>query len=118
MRPAKTTPQKELIARKACLQKQCRIQEEKLGKDFSYMQEHGGSLLLSSLSRILFPGVKATEKTSLSPATPSLLANYFSIAKELLPVAWEIIRPFLITWCIQRIKHWLKKPENPSVTTK
>ncbi|MDR3268072.1 MAG: hypothetical protein LBT83_03280 [Tannerella sp.] len=117
MQPTKTTPRTNLLTRKAGLQEQCRIQEQKLEKDFAYLREHSGGLLLSGLSGLLSSGPKTapspTRPSAASGQSPPLrLADVLSIGKEMLPVAWEIAQPFLITWSIQKIKRWIQKPKN------
>lgn len=60
------TPLEKLISDKRRIKRQCIIQKQKLNDDFSYIQEHAGSLLLSGVTSLLFPNSKS-EKKNLSP---------------------------------------------------
>ncbi|MDR1675218.1 MAG: hypothetical protein LBR86_01925 [Tannerella sp.] len=117
--PAKKTPQELLSARKALLQEQCRIREQKLNEDFSRLRDNAGSLLLSGVSWLIAPGTGKSKPTNATPvktgAAPSVLSGFnpvdmLSIAKALWPVVREIAQPILVSWGINRIKQWLFKP--------
>ncbi len=117
------TPLEILQAEKASLENACRIQEQKLNESFSYLQENAGSVLLSGLSSLLFPGNKSSKgKTnnttssaeakahaSTTPTIPIGLSDYLSIAKGLIPVAWEIAQPFIMSWGIKKAKRMLAR---------
>ena len=101
------TPLEKLISDKERIQRQCKRQEQKLNEDFSYIQENAGSLLLSGLSSLLFPSNKSTTKTNdknTAPVTagqPSIalgISDYLSIAKGMIPIAWDLAQPFIMTW--------------------
>ena len=106
------TPLEKLISDKERIRKQCVIQEQKLNDDFSYIQENAGSLLISGFTTLLFPNTKSkkTESpetaTASQPVTPIGFSDYLSIAQGLLPVAWDVIRPFLLTWGIRKAQSW------------
>ena len=103
------TPLEKLISDKERIRKQCVIQEQKLNDDFSYIQENAGSLLISGFTTLLFPNTKSksTETATASqPVTPIGFSDYLSIAQGLLPVAWDVIRPFLLTWGIRKAQSW------------
>ena len=106
------TPLEKLISDKERIRKQCVIQEQKLNDDFSYIQENAGSLLISGFTTLLFPNTKSkkTESTETAtanqPVTPIGFSDYLSIAQGLLPVAWDVIRPFLLTWGIRKAQSW------------
>lgn len=109
------TPLERLIAYKARIIEESKRQEQKLNEDFAYIHANAGSLLLSGLSSLLFPGTKTStsqkEKgtvsttTQRSPVTISA-KDYLSIAKSLLPFAWDIAQPILMTWGIKKIQQW------------
>lgn len=111
------TPLEKLTSDKLRLQEACRAQAAKLNDDLSYIQENAGSLLLSGLSSLLFPGPKAATKKegpgpkpSPQPRQSSLALNasdYLSIAKGMIPVAWEVAQPLLMSWGIKKAKKWL-----------
>lgn len=110
------TPLEKLLADKVRLQEECRVQEKKLNGTLSYFQENAGSLLISGFSNLLFPTnknknkTKDTKETTESDAkiagqSASLnLNDYLSIAKSLIPVAWEIAQPIIINWGIRKTR--------------
>ena len=107
------TPLEKLISDKERIRKQCVIQEQKLNDDFSYIQENAGSLLISGFTTLLFPNTKSkktesteTATTASQPVTPIGFSDYLSIAQGLLPVAWDVVRPFLLTWGIRKAQGW------------
>ena len=88
---------------------------QKLNEDFSYIQENAGSLLLSGLSSLLFPSNKSTTKTNdknTAPVTagqPSIalgISDYLSMAKGMIPIAWDLAQPFIMTLGIKKAKKW------------
>ena len=107
------TPLEKLISDKERIRKLCVIQEQKLNDDFSYIQENAGSLLISGFTTLLFPNTKSkktesteTATTASQPETPIGFSDYLSIAQGLLPVAWDVVRPFLLTWGIRKAQSW------------
>lgn len=107
------TPLEKLISDKERIRKQCVIQEQKLNDNFSYIQENAGSLLISGFTTLLFPNTKSkktesteTATTASQPVTPIGFSDYLSIAQGLLPVAWDVVRPFLLTWGIRKAQSW------------
>lgn len=110
------TPLEKLISDKQRIQQECQIKAGKLNDDFAYIQENAGSLLLSGLSSLLFPSTKptsqkeATEQVPVSSEGSSLslgLTEYLSIAKGMLPLAWDLAQPFIMSWGIKKAKKWL-----------
>lgn len=99
--------------------RQCRQKEQKLNEDFSYVQENASSLMLSGLSAILFGDKHNKAKGNITEAKPANtndqqslsfgLSDYMSIAKSMMPLAWEIAQPILVSWSINRAKRWLTK---------
>jgi hypothetical protein len=107
-----------LSARKAILQEECRIREQKLNDDFSYLRENAGSLLLSGLSGLIAPNTGTRKQTNVTPVKTNVgspassvfnLADLLSTTKVLWPVIWEIAQSMLVSWGINRIKQWLFK---------
>lgn len=105
------TPLEKLISDKERIRDNVSRQEQKLNEDFSYIQENAGSLLLSGLSSLLFPSNKSTTKTNdknTAPVTagqPSIaleISDYLSIAKGMIPIAWDLAQPFIMTWGNQK----------------
>ena len=100
------------------IQQECTIQEQKLNADFSHIQENAGTLLLSGVSALLFPNTKTKSKgtesnqpvhTSEVPSMSFGFADYLSVAQGLLPVAWDVARPLLTAWGIQKVQAWIIK---------
>lgn len=118
MNKQQQTPLEKLISDRRRIRQECKIQEQKLSNDFSYIQENAGSLFLSGVSALLFPNTKATSKgTENNPpaqatGTPSLslgFSDYLSVAQGLLPVAWDVVRPLLTAWGLQKVQRWVIK---------
>lgn len=109
------TPLEKLISDKQRIQHACRLQEQKLNDDFLYIQENASSLLLSGVSSLLFPKTKkanAGSPTDAAPTTeipsgPLNISDYLSVAQGLLPVAWDVVRPLLVTWGIRKAQTWI-----------
>ena len=108
------TPLEKLISEKQAVLEQCKVQEQKLNEEFSYIQENAGSLVLSGLSALLFGGSKtnktkggdnASSQTGQTPVNIGL-SDYFTIAKSMVPVAWEVIQPIIMAWSIKKAKKW------------
>ena len=117
------TPLEKLLADKQRIQQACLEQENKINKTFTYIQENAGSLLLSGLSSLLFPA-KPDKKgetaqgtvASATPATtsPLRLSDYLSVGKNLVPLAWEIIQPLVVSWGIRTIRKKITNLFSPS----
>lgn len=113
------TPIEKLLADKVDIEAKCRIQEQKLNEDFTYIQNNAYGLLLSGISTLLFPPRNPSsknEKLSLPASgndtheaknSPISISDYLSIAKGLMPVVWEIAQPLLLTWGIGKAKSLL-----------
>ena len=125
----KQTPLEILLTDKERIRQQCRQQEQKINEGIAYLNTNAGSLLISSVSSLLFSGSGTRKKHSynyphsegtggssfkknfVSPSTERSqttallsLADYLSIGKMMIPVLWEIAQPLLITWGIRKIK--------------
>lgn len=113
------TPLERLISDKERVLSQCRQKEQKLNDDFSYIQENAGTLLLSGLSSILFNSKHDKADSDLMKAKPSPaneqqtlslgFTDYLTIAKSMMPIAWDIVQPILVSWGINRAKRWVTK---------
>lgn len=110
------TPLEKLISDKERIRRQCKQQEQKLSDSFSYIHENAGSLLLSGLSSLLFPGSKSTTKENENKIVPKAdghpsialgISDFLSIAKGLVPIAWDFALPFITTWGFKKAKKWL-----------
>jgi hypothetical protein len=108
------SPIEQLISDKTNLEERCRTQEKKLNHDFTYIQNNATSLLLSGVSTLFFPSKKdtsvkqttGTESNNTEKPTLSI-SDYFTVAKSLLPVAWEIVQPMIIAWGIKKAKTYI-----------
>ncbi len=111
----KETPLSKLLTEKKRLRTQCRLQEQKLNADFSYIQENAGSLLLSGFSALLSTTGSSKSKKKNAETTSSAvvsggqsasfgLTDALSLGSGLLPIAWEVAQPFIITWGIKRVR--------------
>lgn len=107
------TPLEKLISDKRRIKRQCVIQEQKLNNDFSYIQEHAGSLLLSGVTSLLFPNSKSEKKesapsstTGSTPLSSIGLTDYLHIAHGIFPLIWDVARPFLLTWGLRKAQNW------------
>lgn len=111
------TPREKLQSERLRLRQACIRQEQLLNEEFIYVQEHAHSLLMTGLSALLFPHPKnrTNEKTDNKPAVSVQekvpisigLSDYLSIAQNLLPVAWDIVRPLLTAWGIKKVQSWI-----------
>jgi hypothetical protein len=110
------TPLEKLISDKQRIQQECLLREQKLNEEFNYIQDNAGSLLVSGVSTLLFPKTKAKSKaaennpdSSALPvaSTPLGMSDYLSVAQGLLPVAWDVVRPLLVTWGIRKAQNWV-----------
>lgn len=98
------TPLEKLISDKRRIKRQCIIQKQKLNDDFSYIQEHAGSLLLSGVTSLLFPNSKSEKKesiptvsTSETPLSSIGISDYLHIAQGIFPLVWDVARPLLFS---------------------
>lgn len=104
------TPLEKLISDKNRLQERCRLKEQDLNSDFTYIQENSASLLLSGITSLLFGKSKqapASERKALytegnEKAEMLGLSDIISIGKGMLPVVWDIVKPILISWGMRK----------------
>ena len=82
------TPLERLLSDKGRIQHQCKQQEEKLNADFTYIQENS-----------------AVQNAS-SPVTLEL-SDYLTMAKGMIPIAWDFVRPIIVSWGIGKAKRWI-----------
>ena len=110
------TPLERLLHEKRRVTQECELCKIKLNADCAYIQSHAGSLLLSGLSALLFPGTAGKKPASKVSAQPSAATSatavpfgwndLLSIGKSLLPVAWEVAQPLIMTWGIKKVRKW------------
>ena len=105
------TPLERLRTEKQQIKEACQKQEEKLNKTFTFLQANPGHLLLSGFSSMLFPSkpkskytATETEQKATTPSMTLQMRDYLSLGKALMPVAWEIIQPLLISFGIKLVQ--------------
>ncbi len=111
------TPLEKLISDKNRLQERCLLQEQKLNADFTYIQENAASILLSGFSALVFPKQKQaspnTGQTAYTKEDQNIeslgLTDILSLGRSMMPVAWDIIKPILISWGIKKAGSVLSK---------
>lgn len=111
------TEYKKLLAEKCQVKARYKELEYQMEEDFQYLQHHGGSMLLSSLTSMIFPKSKekenhtehteSSEKSSIFSLGNLNFSNYLSIGKSLLPVAFSIAQPFLLSWGLGKVQSGL-----------
>ncbi|MDR2774915.1 MAG: hypothetical protein LBC19_09285 [Tannerella sp.] len=109
------SPVEQLFADKRNIEAQCRKKEKKLGDDFACLRDNAAGVFLSVVSSLLLPPGKSGKKTGAAttgsykrnglkiPAAAAAPA-YYAVIRSLIPTAWNIIRPMLITWGINKAK--------------
>ena len=116
--PQTLTPLERLLHEKQRVTEACELRKIKLNADCAYIQAHAGSLLLSGLSSLLFPGGNKKQEAKASPnqtaaATSSAMplgwSDFLAVGKSLLPVAWEVAQPLIMTWGIKKVRKWFSR---------
>lgn len=115
--PQTLTPLERLLHEKRRVTEECELRKIKLNADCAYIQAHAGSLLLSGLSALLFFGgnkkqeAKASDNQSATaaPAMPWGWGDLLAVGKSLLPVAWEVAQPIIMTWGIKKVRKWFSR---------
>ena len=106
------TPLEKLTADKNRIKRLTQEQEVKLNEHIVYVQQNAGSLLLSLVSSMLFaPSAKKENKQAIptgeQPETIAAgrlsLADFIPVGKLLLPVAWDIAKPILLSWGLKKV---------------
>lgn len=100
------TPLVKLQHRKDRIRLESCEKERKLNDHFSYMRKNAGGLAFAGLSSLLSSRSKKAQRGNNNTYaisvkelfSPLNLLSTFSAGKGLLPVAFEIAQPFLITW--------------------
>ncbi|MCD7975719.1 MAG: hypothetical protein LUG51_00660 [Tannerellaceae bacterium] len=108
------TEYEKLLAEKCRVKASYKELEYKMDEDLKYLQHHGGSMILSSITSTIFPkskdhhqeGPDETEKSSGLLGSLNF-SDYLSIGKSLLPVAFSIAQPFLISWGLGKVQSGL-----------
>jgi len=108
------TPLEKLTAEKTRIRLLVNEQEIKMNEHITYAQANAGSLFLSFLSSMLFTQSdrKASQAETNSPdgstpastpsSTPFSFADLLPLSKLLIPVAWDVAKPILLSWGIKR----------------
>lgn len=115
--PQTLTPLERLLHEKRRVTEECELRKIKLNADCAYIQAHAGSLLLSGLSVLLFSGgnkkqeakASANQSATAAPAMPWGWGDLLAVGKSLLPVAWEVAQPIIMTWGIKKVRKWFSR---------
>ena len=115
--PQTLTPLERLLHEKRRVTEECELRKIKLNADCAYIQAHAGSLLLSGLSALLFSGgnkkqeakASANQSATAAPAMPWGWGDLLAVGKSLLPVAWEVAQPLIMTWGIKKVRKWFSR---------
>lgn len=115
--PQTLTPLERLLHEKRRVTEECELRKIKLNADCAYIQAHAGSLLLSGLSALLFSGgnkkqeakASANQSATAAPAMPWGWGDLLAVGKSLLPVAWEVAQPIIMTWGIKKVRKWFSR---------
>ena len=115
--PQTLTPLERLLHEKQRVTEECELRKIKLNADCAYIQAHAGSLLLSGLSALLLPGgnkkqaakASANQTAAAAPVMPWGWGDLLAVGKSLLPVAWEVAQPIIMTWGIKKVRKWFSR---------
>lgn len=114
MKEEKLTPLQKLIEYREEVERKCLIQEQKLNEDFIYIQENSLKVLSSGFISLLFPKKRkstscATEdqEEQTTKSSHFELGDILSFFDKYYPIIWQICRPILTAWSIQKIQKWL-----------
>jgi len=102
---SKLTPLQALTCEKMRLMKRCNQQEQLIGEHLGYIHQHAGRLLIKGVGSILFPATLPikSEPTSQQHGNKNL-SDYFDQLKGYMPMLWEVLRPLVITWGINKFR--------------
>ena len=105
------TPLEKLLSDKEQLYRRCAQQQKKLNDDFLYIQENVAGVFLHGFTSLLFPGTtqkKATSSDAIAATNNRLSTSidYLDLIRELSPIAWDVVKPLLLTWGIKKIQSW------------
>jgi hypothetical protein len=107
----------KLLHDKAQLEVLIKEREKNLDRSFTYIRNNASILMVSGFTSLLFPSdkpgkrtlslVESVKKTVLD--RPLALSGRIAIAKSFVPLVWEIVQPFILTWGINKVKRIIKK---------
>lgn len=115
------SPAEQLFADKTDIKEKCRMQEKKINADFAYIRDHAGGLLLSGISSLIFPSKNTNEKSAdklpagahkhsdKSKNNRLSIFDFPAITKSILPLAWDILQPIVITWVLSKSGSFITK---------
>ncbi|WP_080904793.1 hypothetical protein [Parabacteroides sp. Marseille-P3160] len=111
------TPKEKLLAEKERLRLECERFEKGFSKDLSYIQENMGSIAFSSIRSLIFPSARPQKEigkgisqitTRREAETASGHTNYAGIISDLVPMAWNISKPFILTWSVRKAQSLIR----------
>ena len=108
--PQTLTPLERLLHEKQRVTEECELRKIKLNADCAYIQANAGSLLLSGLSALLFPGGNKKQAAKSSANQTAAAAPVMPWGwGDLLAVAWEVAQPIIMTWGIKKVRKWFSR---------
>jgi hypothetical protein len=111
-RKKKQSAIEKLLYDKAQLETLIKLREENLVRDFTHIRDNSSNLIITGFMSLLFPSDKA-KTNQLSPEENArktrsdkhpALFDYMAVGKEFMPIIWEIVKPFVLTWGINKAK--------------
>lgn len=99
------TPKEILFAEKERIRNESLLLEKKINEDFIYVKDNMGKIAFSYMRSMLRSDAKekrgienkgVTQTTS--PREDNNSYGVTSVAREMLPFAWDIAKPFIIAW--------------------
>ena len=106
---SKLTPIQVLTCEKQRLIRRCDQQEQLVGEHLNYIQQNAGSLIIHGVKSILFPPIPLSKSSPTSYQNTNIgLDSYLSQIKGYMPLLWEVTRPLLVSWGINKFRRNLK----------
>ncbi|MDR2968444.1 MAG: hypothetical protein LBV32_02425 [Tannerellaceae bacterium] len=113
------SPLEKLHAEQQQLRIDAHAQEEKIGADIKYIQSNGTRLLIRSVTSAILQGLPVTQSnrsdasarysTGITGLVAGGLSAVMKERKGILPVAWKLVQPFVLTWGIKAVKRLLSR---------
>ena len=105
----KLTPIQELTCKRQKIIKQCNQQEQLIGEHVNYINQNAGSLIIKGVKRIFFTPAQPDKSSATSNEDGGNdINNYIVLIKSYAPMLFAIVRPLLISWGVNKLRHNLK----------
>lgn len=106
------TPTEKLRIEKCRVSRLLKEQEATINAHVSYVQDNAGRLFLSFISSMLFnpssgksgqlKTVDTEKRGSKTASEPLSFADFVPLTKLMIPIAWDIAKPVLLSWGIKK----------------